>query len=141
MNDQYILYFISRTKRKMITFIEQKLKEQSLEDIAPSYGNILTVLFNNNGKLNMKEISKLIGKDKSTVTALVNKLIKLGYVKKEKSLLDKRVTYILITEQGQNIEEKYRLISKELYERAYNNFSEEEKETLLNLLKKLNHNF
>jgi len=141
MNDKYIVYFISQTKKKMIQFIERKLKEQGLDDIAPSYGNILTVLFENQGQLSMKEIGSRIGKDKSTITALVNKLIKLGYVQKEKSTEDKRVTYIQITEQGRGIEEKYSLISKELNLTAYNNFTLEEKEQLLKLLKKLNNNF
>ncbi|MCA1075880.1 MarR family transcriptional regulator [Clostridium bowmanii] len=98
MNDKYIIYFISKTKKKMTRFIEKALKEKGLDELVPSYGNILTVLFNNNGKLSMKEIGELIGKDKSTITALVNKLSKLGYVKKEKCIEDRRITYIIFTE-------------------------------------------
>ncbi|WP_425447316.1 MarR family winged helix-turn-helix transcriptional regulator [Dethiothermospora halolimnae] len=141
MNDKYIVYFISKTKKKMNNFIEGKLKEKALDDLVPSYGNILTVLYDNDGKLSMKEIGQLIGKDKSTITALVNKLSKLGYVKKEKGKEDKRVTYVKITEKGKDIEDKFNDISKEVYSRAYKNFSKEEKEVLLRLLKKLNNNF
>jgi len=39
------------------------------------YGNILTVLFDNDGKLTMKQIGELVGKDKSTIISLVNKLV------------------------------------------------------------------
>lgn len=141
MNDKYIVYFISKTRKKMIKFIEKKLKEKGLKDLVPAYGNILTVLYDNNGKLSMNEISKLIGKDKSTVTLLVNKLSKLGYVKKEKCKEDKRITYVIITTKGKEIEEKFDDISKEVYLTAYKNFSDEEKKLLLKLLKKLNNNF
>ncbi|MFA9398665.1 MAG: MarR family winged helix-turn-helix transcriptional regulator, partial [Clostridiaceae bacterium] len=92
MNDKYIVFFLSRTKQKMIKFIENKLKEKNLDNLIVSHGNILTVLYENKRKLSMKEISKLIGKDKSTVTPLINKLEKFGYIKREESKEDKRIT-------------------------------------------------
>lgn len=141
MNDKYIVYFISKTKKKMTEFIERELKEKELDDLVPSYGNILTVLYDNNGKLSMKEIGELIGKDKSTITVLINKLSKLGYVKKEKCQEDKRVTYIVLTEKGKSIEGKFNDISKKVYLTAYKNFSKEEKDIFLKLLKKMNNNF
>jgi len=141
MNDKYIVYFVSKTKKKMINFIQKKLKEKGLNDLVPAYGNILTVLYDNNGKLNMNEIGKLIGKDKSTITPLVNKLSELGYVKKEKSKEDRRVTHVVITEKGRELEDAFNDISKEVYLTAYKGFSIEEKEMLLKLLKKLNNNF
>lgn len=141
MKDKYIVYFISKTKKKMIQFIEMQLKQNGLDDLSPSYGNILTVLYDNGGKLTMSEIGKLIGKDKSTVTALVKKLSKLGYVEKERSLDDKRITYIRLTDKSEQIKDKFDSISENVYSTAYRNFSMEEKSELLRLLKKLNNNF
>ncbi len=82
MNDKYIVYFISRTKKKMMDFLNKKLEEQDIYELIPSHGNILTTLYEMDKKLTMKEIAKKIGKDKSIVTPLVNKLIKLGYVER-----------------------------------------------------------
>lgn len=142
MNDKYIIYFISKTKKKMTRFIEKALKEKGLDDLAPSYGNILTVLYNNNnGRLSMNQIGKTVGKDKSTITALVNKLSNLGYVKKEKCIQDKRVTYIILTEKGKAIEGKVNDISEKVNLIAYKNFSKKEKDIFLELLKKMNNNF
>ncbi|MEK6266352.1 MAG: MarR family winged helix-turn-helix transcriptional regulator [Clostridium sp.] len=141
MNDKYIIYFISKTKKKMTRFIEKALKEKGLDDLAPAYGNILTVLYNNNGRLGMNQIGKTIGKDKSTITALVNKLSNLGYVKKEKCIQDKRVTYIILTEKGKAIEGKVNEISGKVNLIAYKNFSKKEKDIFLELLKKMNNNF
>jgi len=141
MKDKYIVYFISRTKKKMIKFIERKLFENSLDDLIPSHGNILTALYDNDGVLTMKAVADLIGKDKSTVTPLVNKLLKLGYIKKEKCKEDKRVTFIKLTDKGKGIESKFKAISNEVVTTAYKGFSQEEKEIFLRLLKKLSNNF
>ena len=141
MNDKYIVYFISRTKKKMISFIEKKLYENGLEELIPSHGNVLTALYENNSKLSMKRIAEITGKDKSTITPLVKKLLKLGYIKKENDEQDKRVTYIILTDKGNRIKDKYEAISSEVYATAYKGFSTEEKEEFLRLLKKLNNNF
>lgn len=141
MNDKYIIYFISRAKAHMIKFIENKLVENKLFDIIPSHGNILTALYESNRKLTMKEISKKIGKDKSTVTSLVNRLINLGYVEKEKCSIDKRITYIGLTQKARDIEDTFNFISSQVKETAYSNFTEEEKQEFLRLLKKVSTNF
>ncbi|SCI40929.1 transcriptional regulator SlyA [uncultured Clostridium sp.] len=141
MKDKYIIYFISRTKTNMIKFIENKLKENNLTDLIPTHGNILTALYESDKKLTMKEIAKKIGKDKSTVTSLVNKLISLGYIEKEKSAIDKRVTYISLTQKAIDIEDKFNFISSQVRETAYKNFTKEKKEEFLRLLRKLSTNF
>ena len=141
MNDKYIIYFISRTKANMIKFIENRLKENKLDDLIPTHGNILTALYESDKKLTMKEIATKIGKDKSTVTALVNKLTDLGYVEKEKCTKDKRVTYIMLTQKAYDIEDRFNAISSQVKHTAYNNFTAEEKKEFLRLLKKLSSNF
>jgi len=141
MNDKYIVYFISKTRKKMIRFIEKKLSAKELDELIPSHGNVLTALYENGGMLTMKEIAQIIGKDKSTVTPLVEKLLSLGYVEKEKSQRDKRITHIKLTQKGREIESKYDEISRDVNDTAYRNFSQEEKEIFLKLLKKLYDNF
>ncbi|WP_373599942.1 MarR family winged helix-turn-helix transcriptional regulator [Paraclostridium bifermentans] len=141
MNDKYIIYFISRTKANMIKFIENRLKSNELNDLIPTHGNILTALYESDGRLTMKEIAKKIGKDKSTVTALVNKLISLGYIKKDKCDIDKRVTYISLTDKAIDIKDKFDFISSQVKETAYKDFTEEEKKEFLRLLRKLSKNF
>ena len=141
MKDKYIVYFMSRTKNKMLRFIGEQLQANRLDGLIPSHGNILTALYESHGKLTMKQIAQIIGKDKSTITPLVNKLLDLGYIAKEKNEIDKRVTYIMLTERGRQIEAKFNAISREVAVTAYKGFSMEEKEVFLRLLKKLNNNF
>lgn len=142
MNDKYIVHFISSTRKKMIKFIEDELKEHGIEDLVPTHGSVLTALYESElGKLTMKEISKKIGKDKSTVTPLVNKMIKAGYIQKGQCKTDKRISYISLTQKGKDMEAKYDEISKRVNLTAYDGFSDEEKEVFLKLLKKMNTNF
>ena len=141
MNDKYIIFFVSRTKANMIKFIENRLKKNKLDDLIPTHGNVLTALYESNKKLTMTDIAKKISKDKSTVTPLINKLLELGYIKKEKSKDDKRVTYISLTDKARDIEDTFNSISSEVRETAYKNFTQEEKAEFFRLLKKLNTNF
>lgn len=141
MKDKYIVYFISKTKKKMQKFIELKLKENDVEDLVPSYGNILTVLYEHEGRLKMTEISNLVNKDKSTVTVLVNRLIERKYIQKEFCKTDRRVIYIVLTEKGKAFEPIYKKISQNINEVAFAGFDESEKETFLTLLKRMNNNF
>lgn len=141
MNQQFVVYFVSQTKQNMHKFIENQLIKEGMDDLIPSHGSILTVLYNHEGPLTMKEIAEKIGKDKSTVTVLINTLLYKGYIKKNVSKEDRRITFIELTELGQSKEVKYREISKKVVETAYDYFTEDEKETFLALLKKMNSNF
>lgn len=141
MEDKYIIHFISKTKANMLKFIENKLNKNGLNELLPTHGNILTALYENNGILTMKEIANKIGKDKSTVTVLVNKLISLAYIERQKSDNDKRITYIKLTEKAMLIEDTFNSISLQVKETAYYNITEKEKQEFLRILKKINNNF
>ena len=89
----------------------------------------------------MKEIAAKIGKDKSTVTVLVNKLINLVYLERQKCTNDKRITYIKLTKKALLIEDTFNSISTQVKETAYHNITENEKQEFLRILKKINDNF
>jgi len=137
----YSISYISTTRKKYQNFLEKELKEHNIQNIVPSHGSILSVLYQSNGKLTMKEIAKLIRRDKSTVTSLCNKLVSFGYIKKEKCEQDKRVTYISLTQKGIEIRPKFEEISKKLIETAYKGFTKEEEEMFFYLLNKMKKNF
>ena len=141
MNDKYIIYFISRTKASMIKFIENKLMQYKLNSLIPTHGNVLTALFESEKPLTMKDITKKIGKDKSSTTALIHKLENLGYVKKQKSLDDKRITYISLTDKALEIKPAFDEISYDVNRVSFSNFTDDEKIEFLRLLKKLSLNF
>lgn len=141
MNKYLAISKISNIRSEVFDYIESELKRRGIEGLVVSHGNILDILYDNNGKLTMKEISKGINRSKSTVTQLVDKLLKDGYVTKESNSEDKRFSYIVLTEKGLNIKKDFREISDNVIREFFKDFTEEEAETLLLLLDRVINNF
>ena len=134
-----IIALISTVRDKANKIILQKLKERGIHDIAPAHGAILVALFRND-ELPMGRIAKIIDRDKSTVTTLVNKLIKSGYIEKRKDNSDSRISLIRLTNKGKSMESDFFDISKELITMIYSDFSESEKGTLMKLVARVKNN-
>ena len=90
MATEKVLSLISEVRGGFIRFLESELAASSANEVQPSYGPVLSALFKHDGKLKMKEIAHAANRDKSTVTYLVNNLVKIGYVKKEPGRQDCR---------------------------------------------------
>ena len=130
------LSLISKIHEKGDKFIVEQLNANGIKELVPSHGDILAVLYQHK-KLTMKEIAQKINRTKPTVTVLVNKLEKLGFVKREKSSEDSRLTYILTTQKGDEFKSVFEKISKDLNKMLYKNLSEQEANLLDSLLKKM----
>lgn len=118
------------------TFLIRKLKEHHFENLAPSHGDILYVLYKHQ-KLTMKDIADNIHRTKATVTVLVDKLEQENLVKREKSSDDSRVTYIVLTQKALNAKPVFEKIAQELNAMLYKNFTNDEAEQLDMLLEKM----
>ncbi|PLX34825.1 MAG: MarR family transcriptional regulator, partial [Clostridiales bacterium] len=70
-----------------------------------------------------------------------DKLVIGGYVEKTRSENDGRISYVVLTDKGRKIQPAFEAISANLIEKAYENFSDEETQELMRLLKKLSDNF
>jgi len=110
-----------------------------MKGLAPSHGDILGALILA-GQLSMKELARATNRDKSTVTALVNKLVSLGYVERKTDAGDGRVTLVQLSAKGRSIEPKIRDIGRKLRSLAYRNISKKEREVLIDLLTRIENN-
>lgn len=137
MNEQYIISIIGRIHRQANKFIENELKQNNVEGIATSHGDILFQLYKTES-LTMQQIAKLIDRDKSTVTVLVEKLVKYGYVTKTADANDARVYNLAVTEKGRELRPIFERISQHLMEKVYGEFTPEEKKLVFQLLQKIN---
>lgn len=131
-----LLSLISKIHEKGNRFIVEELNKNGAEGLVPSHGDILVCLYQND-KMTMKEIADKINRTRPTVTVLVDKLEKLGYLKREVSQEDSRYTYIVLTKKGQDFKPIFEKISKNLNNMLYENLSEEESDILENLLQKI----
>lgn len=136
MKTDKTIYLIGRIREKANEFILKELAQIGFKDIAPSHGDILATLFNH-GECTMTDIANNIHRDRSTVTTLVNKLTRLGYISSRKDSNDNRSTIIFLTEKGKGLEPSFKVISQKLYDIEYKGISEYEKEVFENILKKI----
>ena len=131
-----ILSLVSKINEKGNRFIIEELKNNGAEGLVPSHGDILVCLYKNS-KMTMKDIANCIHRTKPTVTVLVDKLEKLGYLKREVSNEDSRCTNIVLTQKGEDFQTTFEKISKNLNEMLYKNLSPEESELMEKLLRKV----
>ncbi len=131
-----ILSLISKIHEKGNRFIIEELKNNGADGLVPSHGDILVCLYKNN-KMTMKDIANCIHRTKPTVTVLVDKLEKLGYLKRAASDKDSRSTYVILTQKGEDFKATFDQISNNLNKMLNKNLSENEVKLLEELLKKM----
>lgn len=131
-----IISLISRIQNKANRLITAELKKHSIEGLAPVHGDILLALFFHH-QISMQELATLIDRKKSTITTLVEKLIRLGYVKKERSETDNRSYLISLTPKGKELKEPLIDISTTLLETVYRDIPTDEQVQLVKSLSKI----
>ena len=72
------------------------------------------------------------------MTHLVNKLVKKGLVERQANDNDRRIIYLVITKQGQDVLEKAIESGQVLRKEVFLKLTDEERQQLLTLYKKLN---
>ena len=92
-------YNLCVTARKFSQLLTEYFKEY---DITPEQWVIVRVLFESDTQLSQKELAIKSQKDQNTVTAIIDKLEKKGYVERVKSEEDKRVFNIILKEKIKN---------------------------------------
>ena len=85
--------------------------------------------------MDMTSLAEKIGIDNSTVTRLVDGMVRLNLVDKKKSYLDKRVTIVSLTEKGEEtseeIEKKLDIIGEDIFNQISMEQQDDIKEALL----------
>ena len=130
------LSLISKIHQKGNNYIIEQLNLRDAKGLAPSHGDILICLYQD-GKMTMKDIAQKIRRTKPTVTVLVDKLEKSGFVKREVSESDSRSFNIVLTKKGEDFRPVFEKISKNLNDTMYKNLTESEIAILDILLEKM----
>ncbi len=131
------LALISRIREKANRFIVSELENHGIKGIVPSHGDILVILFQEE-KCSMKDLANRINRTKPTVTVLVEKLMEYGFVEREKSRTDNRVTYVKLTNKGIELKPIFDDISKKIDALFYGDLNDGEPEIFEKLLLKVN---
>lgn len=116
--------------------ISQVLENKGITDLQTSYGNIIFTLLKYD-KLTMKDLADEIKRDRSTLTVLIRKLEKNGYVKREENPDDARSKYVSLTVKALDLEYIFKEVSCTINECIWADIDEKEVEIFLKVLDKI----
>lgn len=132
-----VISLIARIREKAHQFITDELKRHGINGLAPVHGDVLVALFFHN-ELTMKQIAEIVDRKKSTVTTLVEKLVRLGYAEKTQDPEDNRSFRISLTKKGRGLKESLVDISNQLQLKVYKGMPMAERKQLVKSLKAIN---
>lgn len=128
------LLLYAKFEQKLAMCFAKYARVQSLEHLSLSHTEII-VSVNNFKKISMHKIAELVGKTPQTITTLVAKLEMLGYVEILKDTLDRRKSYIVITDLGGEVAIKIEKIYKDLATALYSEVPTAFTDTYINTIK------
>ena len=100
---------------------EHILKQHNIE-INSAQGRIMFVLWQNDG-ISINELAKRTHLKKSTLTSMLDRLQKMGYIKRQRSKKDRRKILIKRTEKDRSMEKKYIDVSEQMTRLYYKGFT------------------
>ncbi|BEP29258.1 MarR family winged helix-turn-helix transcriptional regulator [Helicovermis profundi] len=131
---------MGKIKEKANELIIEELNKRGHVGLAPSHGDILSTLIFH-GNMTKKEISNKINRKQSTVTTLISKLEKLGYLSSQVNLEDARSIVVSLTEKGYKMKNDFIEISEMLYKIQYKGMTEDQIEKFKENLDRVYKNF
>ncbi len=134
-----VIKYISRLRENIETLLTKRIEKTEVKGLVSSHGNILVQLYEED-KQAMSKIAARIGRCKSTLTVLVDKLEKIGFITREADSYDTRIKKLCLTEKGKEFQEVFWNISDELNSLLWKGFTSEEQKILLNFLERMNKN-
>ena len=128
--------YLSRAHHRSRIFMDEELRKKGITDLGYSHIRIRIVLYVFK-TLSMKEITEKISKDKSTVTILVNKLEKKGYVRKRVCSKDRRVMHLELGERAEEVIGVIFDVSEIFHRKVEQILEKDEIDTLKRIMSKL----
>jgi DNA-binding MarR family transcriptional regulator len=127
-----LLNLISRSVDRLKYYSIKRFNDEDVT-ITPSQMGILFHL-TMKGDMNMTSLSQLMGLDNSTLTRLVDKLVKAQFVERIPNPEDRRGFIVCITDSGKIQAQKAALISKEINARIIEGFTDHEIDVFIRVL-------
>lgn len=129
-------FLISRIHHLSGRILTRKMKEHGLAELNPAQGRILFVLWQE-ANIPIQELANRTSLGKSTLTSMLDRLEKSGFIIRKAAENDRRQTLIARTEKDRRYQAEYDLVSREMTELFYEGFSPSEIETFEGYLERI----
>ena len=121
-----------------INSIEEKaITSQEYKDLTNNDMHVIEAIGIGEPK-NMSSIARELSVTVGTLTIAMNSLVKKGYVERSRGLEDRRGVYISLSERGRKAYGHHARFHREMIESLTSDLSEDEMQTLVKALMKLN---
>ena len=127
-----LIFLVSKVSQKLIINLQKAFSESGLE-VTPVQVGLLFFLQKNDG-LSLTQISQGLMLENPTITGLIDRLEKSGYVKRSNHPDDRRVYLVYLTGKGNIVANKALPIVKKLNEKIKEGYSKEEIESFKKVL-------
>ena len=129
-------FLIAKIHQLSGRILARKLREYQIHEINPAQGRILFALWKADG-IPIGELGKRTSLGNSTLTSMLDRLEKAGFVMRLRSQEDRRVVLISRTEKDRAWQEAYIQVSREMTDLFYDEFSENEIDEFENYLRRI----
>lgn len=129
-------YLINQIQKISSRKFNELLKEKNIDEFNGSQGVILYSLWNNK-ELTIKEIGKITGLAKTSLTSMLDRMEEKGLIRRKDNSEDKRSIKIMITDKAKELEKDYNDISNKMSNIFYKNFSDKEINEIENYLERI----
>lgn len=133
-----VAIILNLTECNFKQFLGWKLKEEEV-DLTPEQFLLIDTLWNQ-GKMTQQTLADTVGKDKNSITKLVDALESKGYVTRERADDDRRANYIVTTQKATELRDHAKEKGIKALEQILEGISEDERRVLVSTLSKIRDN-
>ena len=116
-------FLISKIKQISERIFDKKLKNYDINDLNTAQGRIIFSLWQNDD-ISISELAQQTALGKTTLTSMLDRLEKSGYIVRNVDKEDKRKTRVALTAKSKSLESRHETVSKEMTTLFYAGLSE-----------------
>ena len=131
--------WLGKTVKIVEYFLQEQFKEHGL-DLTKEQMVVLKRLHDEDG-LSQNELAFLTLRNKSSLTRLLTKMEKKGYITRKQCKEDKRINKVFLTDNGRDVFRRTKPAINEMISTMEQNISISEKQQIIKTLKKIQTNF
>ena len=136
MDKTYGGFLVSQIKQLQARAFERMLRDSGVDAFNGAQGRILYVLWER-GRLTISEIGRLTSLAKTTLTGMLDRMEAAGLVVRTPDPVNRRQIHIELTAQARGYRAAYDRVSREMDERFYRGFSDNEIEAFERQLRRI----
>lgn len=129
----FICFKLNKVRRKIHRYYESKLASFNL---TPSQFYVLSALWDEE-EVRFKDLAHTLDMDGATLTGILDRMEKRGFVERKEDPIDRRSVFIFLTDKSRKIKPQMIDIAQGLDQKFRDKVSKEEFQSLLNILDQL----